>query len=165
MVAAAYMAKFLASIPDRDLDECWLWLGSTRGAGYGQCSEFVEPSRIAPRAAYKLANGPIEPGYWVLHTCDVPLCVNPSHLVLGRPKDNTADMMAKGRFGYHSGKDRAYNTTKAREALARLYASQDYRTRQGGRIAQGHALNKALNQANIRQFAFNFPTPTRSLPL
>ncbi len=34
----------------------------------------------------------------VLHDCDIPLCVNPTHLFLGTQKDNVADCMAKGRI-------------------------------------------------------------------
>lgn len=33
----------------------------------------------------------------VLHKCDNIKCINPNHLVLGTPKENTADMFAKGR--------------------------------------------------------------------
>lgn len=36
-------------------------------------------------------------GRWALHTCDNPRCINGEHLFWGTPKDNTADMVAKGR--------------------------------------------------------------------
>jgi hypothetical protein len=51
----------------------------------------------AHRVAYVLANGPIEPGQVVMHTCDVPACVNPAHLKLGSQGDNNRDCFAKGR--------------------------------------------------------------------
>lgn len=36
-------------------------------------------------------------GMIVRHTCDVPSCFNPYHLVVGTFKDNTADMILRGR--------------------------------------------------------------------
>lgn len=39
----------------------------------------------------------IPAGAQVQHTCDVRPCVNPAHLKLGTPADNTADMMVRGR--------------------------------------------------------------------
>jgi hypothetical protein len=33
----------------------------------------------------------------VLHRCDVPRCFNPEHLFVGTQKDNTNDMIVKGR--------------------------------------------------------------------
>jgi hypothetical protein len=33
----------------------------------------------------------------ICHRCDRPLCINPSHLFIGSPRDNTQDMIRKGR--------------------------------------------------------------------
>jgi len=36
-------------------------------------------------------------GMFVLHSCDNPECINPEHLSIGTPKENTQDMIKKGR--------------------------------------------------------------------
>jgi hypothetical protein len=46
---------------------------------------------------YMAARGPIPPGLFVLHTCDVRRCINPEHLWLGTISDNKQDELKKGR--------------------------------------------------------------------
>lgn len=42
-------------------------------------------------------NGPLPEGHGVLHHCDDGRCVEETHLFSGTPKDNTQDMISKGR--------------------------------------------------------------------
>ena len=80
-------------------EDCWMWSGGKRANGYGQISEGGRGSRSlsAHRVSYELHYGPIPDGLVVMHSCDNPACVNPHHLSVGTYKENTHDMIAKGR--------------------------------------------------------------------
>lgn len=78
-------------------DTCWLWTGATMGAGYGGIG-YKGRMVKAHRVSYELAHGAIPDGMWVLHTCDVPACVNPAHLFIGTRADNMRDAHQKGRI-------------------------------------------------------------------
>src|SRR5216684_5016973 len=77
---------------------CWLWDGSLDSHGYGQLSSKrgSRPHR-ASVVSYELYKGGVPNGWCVLHRCDVPCCVNPDHLWLGTRKENSIDMVEKGR--------------------------------------------------------------------
>ena len=76
---------------------CWLWTAATVLAGYGYFYLSTGQDISAHRYSWILHNGPIANGLCILHKCDVPPCVNIDHLFLGTLKDNTQDMLAKGR--------------------------------------------------------------------
>lgn len=82
-------------------DGCWLWTGPITKQGYGEgiCLASMDGRRIqSHRVAWILTHGAIPNGMHVLHKCDNPTCVNPSHLFLGTNQDNVDDKMNKGRF-------------------------------------------------------------------
>lgn len=75
---------------------CWLWTAAATKQGYGVFN--MDGSGIgAHRASWIMENGDIPDGLCVCHKCDVPSCVNPEHLFLGTYKENTQDMIRKGR--------------------------------------------------------------------
>lgn len=77
--------------------ECWLWIGTLDGGGYGKFS-FQRKTYYAHRIAYKLTNDPIPNGMLICHTCDVRNCVHPPHLFSGTYADNMQDASRKGRM-------------------------------------------------------------------
>ncbi len=48
-------------------------------------------------AAYLLAGKTLTAGSLIRHTCDVPNCINPDHLIEGTQKQNMADAIERGR--------------------------------------------------------------------
>ncbi len=77
-------------------DSCWLWTGGCFSDGYGNIGT-SQGARRAHRVSYELYVGTIPPGMRVMHSCDNPKCLNPSHLSLGTDADNMRDRDAKGR--------------------------------------------------------------------
>lgn len=75
---------------------CWPWNLSRSPKGYGQFHIKSYPYR-ASRVSYLLYEGEIPDGLHVLHRCDNPCCVNPSHLFLGTNLENMKDRDGKGR--------------------------------------------------------------------
>lgn len=84
-----------------DPNGCWLWQSAKDGFGYGHI-EYKGGIYKAHRRAYELTYGPIPKeingeAIVVRHTCDVPACVRPDHLILGTNQDNINDRVARGR--------------------------------------------------------------------
>lgn len=51
----------------------------------------------AHKASYTAFVGEVPEGLCVMHSCDNTGCINPEHLELGTPKDNSEDMVFRGR--------------------------------------------------------------------
>lgn len=96
-----YVDRFNKYFIKREIDSCWEWTGGVVSSGYGSLKNHIGRYEVAHRQSYRLSIGDIPTGMFVLHKCDNRRCVNPNHLFLGTMKDNTQDMLRKGRGGHH----------------------------------------------------------------
>jgi transposase-like protein len=86
--------RFLKKI--QKTGSCWIYKGKKLKSGYGQFW-FKRKNTLAHRTSWIIHKGDIPEGMCVCHSCDNPSCVNPNHLWLGTHKENTQDMIKKGR--------------------------------------------------------------------
>lgn len=77
--------------------DCWEWQGYRMPHGHGQIRRGGMPrAMLTHRYVWRELVGDYG-DLFVLHHCDNPPCVRPSHLWLGTQTDNNRDMREKGR--------------------------------------------------------------------
>ena len=95
--------------------ECLEWSGGTFNHGYG-CTSAYGKNWYTHRLALHLEGTDVS-GYYVLHSCDNPICCNPAHLRIGTQKENMDDMMSRGRCNIVLGEDRTQSKLTEKQVL------------------------------------------------
>lgn len=129
---------------------CWEWQKLRFDDGYGRISNFR-----AHRFSYIIHKG--DPAnLFVCHTCDNPLCVNPKHLFLGTPKQNSADRDNKLRH-YHG---ELVNTNKlSKEQVVAIIQEYDSATKKFGmksKLARKYGVSDAQIGLIVRRESWRF---------
>jgi hypothetical protein len=129
-----------------DDDSCWEWTGALHSQRlthrYGVMRVSHEyGSELAHRLAYYFATGTHPGQLFVLHRCDHPTCVRPSHLFLGTAADNARDRELKGR-GIRGERVPGSKLDAGRAALARWMVKHYHEDRPRG--TKGHRTYRAL---------------------
>lgn len=109
-----------------DPNACWLWNTGTDIENYGKATWENKPI-LAHQLSWFIEHG-VMPKMALLHSCDVPACVNPNHLREGTCKENSEDSVQRGR-----------NIKGSRHPLAVLTESKVRRIKrllQQGRLSQ-----------------------------
>jgi len=109
--------------------DCWMWTGSKYSDGYGKMSVGPRHARKAfgaHRISKMLEIGRVlRSDELVCHSCDNPVCVNPSHLWVGTTSDNQRDMASKGRSTHGEKSGRAkWSNQEVDEIRARHAAGE-----------------------------------------
>lgn len=95
-------------------NSCWPWTGAKNKTGYGAYHPKRNKTINAHRVVFMEFVCDALDNLVVRHTCDNRICVNPSHLLLGTNKENTNDMISRGR--HIEGRKRVFgeNTSRAK---------------------------------------------------
>lgn len=101
-------------------DGCWLWQGARDSHGYGILT-IRGRNYMAHKISWETANNAKVPrDYVLLHTCDVPLCLNPRHLTPGTQQSNVDDRVKKDRSAKGRRNGRARLTDKDIRKIRKL---------------------------------------------
>jgi hypothetical protein len=127
--------RFWKKVDQRADDECWPWTAAHNQLGYGVIRENGR-NLFAHRVAYELTFGPIPEGLVICHVCDNGECCNPMHLWAGTMRENTEDMLVKGRA---RGPQRKVSAEQVRELRRRHAAGErQYHLAAEFGISRGH---------------------------
>ena len=127
-------------VPDRypELGPCWLWTACTIRGGYGLFA-VERVGTMAHLYSLKLAGITVPDGLLACHKCDVPACVNPTHIFFGTQSQNLMDASRKGRIAKGSSNGNSRLTEEQVAEIKRRYVRG-----QGAALAREFGVDKTI---------------------
>jgi hypothetical protein len=126
MSIVATLHRYSRFVQFSQYDECWYWTGcvTKAGTGYGLVQPRGEKLQGAHRWFFRMSKGEIPKGMHLDHLCRHSTCVNPEHLEIVTPRENTMRGIGPS----------AINVTKTNCPKGHLYAGDNlYVTSEGFR--------------------------------
>jgi len=121
IVASA--GRFNKFVEVADNGRCWKWTGIKSGNGYGQFW-FNGANRPAHTMSYIIYKKMLPKKEVIMHTCDNPLCVNPTHLLDATYSENNQDRYDKGRDNKEYG-EAHHNASLTEKEVVEIRTSTD----------------------------------------
>jgi hypothetical protein len=114
-----------------ELGPCWVWTAGCFSDGYGAFRPEGSNNVPAHRYSFVLEYGPMLDDILgeeviILHACDNPPCIRPSHLYQGITEENVADRQAKGRSARGTQMPQTKLTPEQKQQIRDLYSSGKY---------------------------------------
>ena len=89
--------RLMSKVEKNNSSGCWIFKGGIDRSGYGRI-KIGKHNLGAHKVAYLIMVGDYDQSsFELMHKCDNPACVNPSHLKPGTHKENIDDCISKGR--------------------------------------------------------------------
>jgi len=107
-----------------DENDCWEWQKGRFSNGYGMVGLDYGKTGSAHKYTYELCYGEVPLGKVITHSCDNRLCCNPLHLKAMTSRENTQDMILKGRMkiGNHIGECNGNATLTENDIISILHS-------------------------------------------
>lgn len=138
-----------------DPNACWEWTGSVLPRGYGRFYPRWKVGLYSHRVSWEMANGREVPaGLVVMHACDNPRCVNPSHLSVGTLGDNMQDCAAKGRTAHNSLPGERHPNAKLTDAQVMEIRQRHALGERRATVATAFGVSKELIKAIVARRAW-----------
>lgn len=117
--------RILKKVVKDEKTKCWYFIGSKSIKGYGRINYHGNETILSHRYVYWYYKKSKEVtwedfnkrGLLVCHSCDNRICNNPDHLWEGTVKDNSDDMINKGRSVHPKGEETYSHKLTERQVL------------------------------------------------
>ena len=118
-----FLKKVRCNIISRDGNNCWIWQAYKDKDGYGKFwhNEVQIGAHRFAFAFWQQVSLKDMKDKLIMHSCDNPPCVNPSHLKLGTYLDNKQDAVKKRRHAFGESSSKAKLTVPQVKEIKKLF--------------------------------------------